>query len=395
MIQAAENKTTLIYRDGSTTDIIKGLLSVTPQAVEQLKDFAKRNYNGNTLDYIRKTANYIQNNFRYLKDGTKNQNIQLPARLNQDRAGDCKSFSLFFSAAMTAAGIPNGFRFISYDGGPPTHVYNYVQLNGKKIPVDTCLKDFFSETKHKSQMNVNVLSGPEYAPEIGRRSRAERKEKRAERKENRQERRSGRKENRQEKRAGRKEKRKENRPFKKVALAPARGAMLLLVSLNVRNWAVKLSKMKPDDVSAFWKRVGGDPDKLFDKINTGKAKRRILGPEDQDEFLIETIGEPVTATTALATAAPIVLALVKLFRSKGVGDQDDAKTEQEVTEAGVEPLGEGFQATDPQPGSENESAGFSRTDSGGSGSGAGTGSGGGGLLLPLAIGTGIFLLAKK
>jgi hypothetical protein len=399
MIEAPDKKTTLVYRDGSTADIIKALLSVTPQAVKQMEDFAAKNYKGSVLDYVKFTANYIKKNFTYLKDGYKNQNIKLPARLNDDKTGDCKSFSLFFAAAMTAAGIKNGYRFISYDQGPPTHVYNYVVLNdGKSFPVDNCLKNFFSETQYKSKMNVNVLS----EPEIGRRSRSERKAARQERRSGRQERRSERKENRQEKRSERKAKRKENKPFKKVALAPARGAMLLLVSLNVRNWAVKLSKMKRQDVEAFWKRLGGNVDKLYGAINKGKDKRRILGPEDPSDYaIIPSIGEPVSATAALTTAAPIILALVKLFKSKGVSDQDDQKTESEIEQAGVEPLGEGFQAEDPHPGTEKTSAGYgdpvksSRTESSGSGSGEGSGSGSGsGLVLPLAAGAALLLLSR-
>lgn len=452
MIPAPEYINSTMVRDGRTNDIIDQLAKVQPVAARQLKDFAAKYLSlsgGDPLKYAFVVARYIQYHFPYRKDDFVNQNIQLPARLNADKYGDCKSFSLFFSAAMSAAGIENGFRFCAYRAGNFTHVYNFIVVNGKKLIFDTCVPGL-KETKHliHEDMNVNVLSGPETArstgrlfsvtmvnpvtkkeyglnvratspeaakekiysvmngigdPEeyIGRRSKAERKAKRADKRAD-----------KKEKKAGRKQRRKENKPFRKVAMAPGRGAMLLLIGLNVRNWAVKLSKMAPADVKSFWKRLGGDYSKIEAAINKGKTKKRLLGPEMEitaQDF--EGLGDPATATAALVTAAPIIAALVKLFKSKGVSDKDDAATEKELKEDGVEPLGEGFEVTDPAPGSEEESAGFGpgqgtsksvKRSTAGSGSGSGSGaddgaSSGGFELSPMTLGLGalgLYLLTK-
>lgn len=448
MIPAPEYINSTMVKDGRTNDIIENLAKVQPVAANQLREFSAKYLklaNNNPLNYAFLVASYIQKHFKYRKDTFLDQNIQLPARLNADKYGDCKSFSLFFSGAMSAAGIENGFRFCAYRPGNFTHVYNFIVVNGKKHIFDTCVPGL-KETKHliHEDMNVNVLSGPDKTPyraaqklysvtminpqtrrKYGLNVRAENaeaarakivdvmtgigdpeeyigKRSKAERKANRQEKKAGRK----EKRAVRKEKRKENKPFRKVALAPGRGAMLTLIKLNVRNWAVKLSKLDQASVKDFWKRVGGDYNKLKAAIDTGKTKRRLLGPEIVAEDF-EALGDPATATAALVTAAPIIAALVKLFKAKGVSDKDDAATEKELVEDGVEPLGEGFEVTDPSPGSEAESAGFGAgksvksvkrtTDSTGSDS-DGAGDGGSFELSPVMLGLGalgLYFLTKK
>lgn len=109
---------------------------------------------------------------------------------------------------------------------------------------------------------------------------------------------------------------------KKVALAPARGAYLALVALNVRSFASKLSKVDQNRLKRKWESLGGDFNILKTNIKRGQNKRPI-----GDEMEVLGIGEPVTVS--LATAAPVIAAMVKEF-GKDVGNEIVSDTKQKL-----------------------------------------------------------------
>ena len=341
MIPAKRGILITTKRNGDTFDIIAGIKAALPIAAKQLKNFAKHiKQPGDTAQtFAHKVAAFIQQNFVYVKDGYTEQRIKLPSALYAEKNGDCKSFSLFFAGAMTAAGYENNLKFVGYQkNGNFTHVFNTYEYQGQTLPIDTCIKPFNRETNHKinASMNVTMLGEPE---EInGRRER-------------RQERRQARQERRQERREERKA--SGSKPFRRVALAPGRGAFLLLVNLNVRNIAKRLAKAPSDKVSDFWKRLGGKPEKLNAAISNGAKKPRILGFDE----ISEQIGEPGTAAAAITAAAPVLLALVKFFKTIKSEEPEDAGLTKELTDGGAEPLGAGFAVQDPEPGSADASRG--------------------------------------
>lgn len=93
---------------------------------------------------------------------------------------------------------------------------------------------------------------------------------------------------------------------KKLLLAGPRNAFLAIVKLNVKGLATKLAKAINKDagkVKELWeKKLGGNFNKLITAINVGK-KHKQLG------------AEPVSTTAAIASAAPIIVAVVKLVKS--------------------------------------------------------------------------------
>jgi hypothetical protein len=239
---------------------------------------------------------------------------------------------------MAAAGFKNQLKFVSYQKkGNFTHVFNVYAYNNQLIPIDTCIKPFNRETNHKESalMNVSILG----EPEINGKRKEQRKKRREERREKRKERKAS---------GG-------GRPVRRVALAPGRGAFLLIVSLNVRNFAKRLAEAPREKITELWKRLGGKPDKIFAAIDKGKGKPRILG---FDEFSAE-IGEPTTAAAAITTAAPILLAVMKFLKGIGKGEEGDQELNKELGEGGAEPLGAGFAVEDPEPGSVESSRGAS------------------------------------
>ena len=161
-------------------------------------------------------------------------------------------------------------------------------------------------------MKIYTLSGFDDETINGRK---ERKEKRQERKETRQEKRQQRKEDRK---SG-----KKPGALKKVALAAPRAAFLGILALNVKGLATKLNKaisINPAKVQELWtKKLGGEFEQLK-KVAEKGSTRKMIGyipdyeKEDYNLGQRSILGEPVSTTTAVATAAPIILAIVSLLK---------------------------------------------------------------------------------
>ena len=105
----------------------------------------------------------------------------------------------------------------------------------------------------------------------------------------------------------------------KVGLAPSRAAFITLVRLNVLGLAKKIiqaNAKNPGKIRDFWEGFGGKYSSLIKTANAGKNKPLIK---------LNGLGEAVTAATAGAAAAsstPILVAIVKLFKSLGINAKD-------------------------------------------------------------------------
>jgi len=152
-------------------------------------------------------------------------------------------------------------------------------------------------------MNLSIIGNPEG---VGRKSKEQRDAKKAPKK---------------EKRKG-----KPNR-VKKVLLSIPRNAFLGLIRLNFRGLATRLQnqiKINPEKVKAMWLRLGGTPARLFEPVEKGAKKKRLLGifgPGAIDyEYTINGVSEPATAASLLLTAAPIIAVVAKFL--KGAGEKE-------------------------------------------------------------------------
>ena len=274
----------------------------------------------------------------YKADSWKNQNIQLPSSLINTKEGDCKSFALLIAGYLQANNVRNGVVFVGYGKGAtqPTHIYNFAILDGKQywidgtLPVNRIPANRAKETIQIEVMNTNLIArsyenelGQYFDEDIaGKKERQERRDKR----------------------------RAEGKGFgqkvKKVGLAPARGALLALIAINVHGLATRMQKgykKNPKALEGLWKKVGGKLDKLLKAVNTGAKKKRILGA-DLDAGL-----GVVATTTLLASAAPILVAVAKLLKDLKVEEEPGADLAALIPE-GTEPLGAEFEVTDPDTG---------------------------------------------
>ena len=352
----------------NTSDIIYSMALIAPAAIKQAVKFNLPEIIGLTGGDLQGdailTGQYIRQNIKYKIDPFTDQNIQLPSALLRDKVGDCKSFSMLFLAIMEAAGYNGGFRFAAYRNNNFTHVYNYFLDNQNNVfTFDACikgLKENQSYTKIKD-MRINYIAGaPVMINEINKRKRNM---------------------NRvpvsklmlDDRYASISGVGKKKRPFfkklgdkikkgvalvKTVALAPARGPFLVLVSFNVFGMASKFTRAIAKNkakVSEFWTKLGGDDDKLFKAIATGAAKKPFLVTKKKGVNGFEDynyLGEAVSITAALTTAAGLVAAASKLFKSLGIkkekGEQDEDELIDPSTPVSEDvPQGEDFFANDP------------------------------------------------
>jgi hypothetical protein len=313
-----DNKTRIAYPEGAeTNDIISALINILPEATDQFKliNFSK---SGNPLNDGVMVCRYIRSKVNYKKDGFQNQNIQLPGRfLFGTKKGDCKSYSLAFASIMRSLGYNAGFRFASYSKNKiPTHVYNYVDVNGKKFIFDACVENLkesnaYTYIQDSPNMKVQYLSEPEMGkPNF----------------------------------------------LKKLSMSPARIAFLALVRLNFKGLATKYVKLGESESKKFWEDFGGDYDALKRAINAGKSKKAIGGKGSSSSvvqtesrmtpggrrdlrgiqginyYISEEGGEGKGAklediTKFLGPAAAIIEAIVKLFKKKKIEDPEGLTTE--------------------------------------------------------------------
>lgn len=101
-----------------------------------------------------------------------------------------------------------------------------------------------------------------------------------------------------------------------IGLAPGRGAFLLLVQFNVRGFATRLAAIDQQKLRDKWNQLGGNFTTLTEAITKGKTKKVLLGTNG-------TIGEPVTISTAIVTAAPVIVAIVALLKQLSPGASEE------------------------------------------------------------------------
>lgn len=315
-------------------------------------------------DFLRGIFDFVCDNVNYTKDKEGHEYVSTPQRTFRDGKGDCKKMSTFISAVLLYKGIKNYLRIVSYDGNSFAHIYVIVPDRGGYItldPVNNCRynaevthvrsetynlqgqKMNLSQLGRKADSNfvknvykkscvgigeldddLGVLCGPEEfiskyiqsaemdgmddemddGMDDGMDGKKKKKKKTPEQK--------------AKKKAKRKEKRKKIlNKVKKVGLAPGRAAFLLMVSKNVLQWGSKLAtawNANSQKVAEFWKKLGGDSEKLKAAIAKG-SKEQISGLDD---------GLGAAAAVTATTALPVIIAVLKFLKETNLISKKDA-----------------------------------------------------------------------
>lgn len=325
----ATGRNVVLVKSGTNTQIRQFLQDSVPEAIRQCKKIAHLFKGDDTTETCRNIWNYLKNSLKYQPDGYIYQDIRLPNRLVDSGAGDCKSFSLFTAGVLGALNIPFTFRYAAYDGlKTPSHVYIVGRdKSGKNVIIDGVFDQFNRQKEpyigydvKTTSMQIRQLQGingnydetqiidgwfKDAVKKVG-------------------------------KAIGNAVK-KTGEAVKKVGLAPARGAFLLLVAWNFRGWATALSQNTSNDwnrLMAKWSKLGGSKNELAKIIKNGARRKRIFGTENAHKILINgrVCLDPATASAALSAAGAIFAALAEFMKSRnqtptsdesGPFDQDD------------------------------------------------------------------------
>lgn len=303
----------------NTQDIIKQMQAAHYENSAYAQKIAYKFKGGSVKQTCKNIFNWLKDNIEYRIEPASMQTTKSLQRLVSDGYGDCKHYSGFFAAVLTALGIKHHYRFASYTSSKtPTHVYvvAYDEVN-RPIYCDAVLKTFNTEKNYNYKIDKYMLAHLGSIDSIGRKSsprRAARQEKRAERKAERAPAKAARADKRKDRRDRAKEKLKKlPAGAKKISIAPARAAFLGLVLLNLRGFANKLSNSNQSKLKQKWEKLGGDFKKLQDAINKGKQKKALLsGIDDEDN-----LGSVAAAGTAVAAATPVIVALNNFLKETG------------------------------------------------------------------------------
>jgi hypothetical protein len=325
-----KNSSKIIIHDQNVSDIITGMLNAHDKYKSEYDKISNSFAGRNVKTTARNLWQFLKNNVDYVVESDDKQMLKSPSAIlytGKTIGSDCKNYSLFIGgtlASLQRKGFPIdwAYRFASYRlmDKLPHHVFVVINPGTKnEIWIDPVLNGFdqkkqyyYKIDKKPKNMSLIALSGIDG---IGRKSKAERKQKKEVRKTKRKE---------AIKKVATKLK-TTGKGVLKVALAPVRNSFLLLVKVNFKNLAGKLKRVydtNPDKLKTFWSGFNGSWDTLVKNIEQGYKKKSI--------GLYSEIGAPIAAPVAAAvtTASPILLKLAKFLKSLGI----DTETIKELAQ---------------------------------------------------------------
>jgi hypothetical protein len=151
------------YADGNTRDIIETVLYGDSKAAAYTTAFAPTLRGSTVLETCRNIWEFVKTNIPYVLDPVGVQYIKSPGRLYADKAGDCKSFSVFTASCLRNLKIPYGYRFTSYASSDPTptHVYIYVPQGKGEIILDSVWHGPFNTQKGYQHKQDFLMLAPQ------------------------------------------------------------------------------------------------------------------------------------------------------------------------------------------------------------------------------------------
>jgi hypothetical protein len=324
------NSRKIIIHDQNVSDIITGMLNAHDKYKNEYDKISNSFAGRDVKTTARNIWQFLKNNVDYVIESDDKQMLKSPSAIlytGKTMGSDCKNYSLFTGGlldSLNRKGFPIkwAYRFASYRlmDKLPHHVFVVINPGTQKeIWIDPVLNGFdqkkqyyYKIDKTPKNMSLIALSGIDG---IGRKSKAERQQKRAVRKTKRKE---------AVKKVATKLK-KTGKAVLKVALAPVRNSFLLLVKVNFKNLAGKLKRVydtNPDKLKTFWAGFNGKWDVLIKNIEQGYKKKSIGAYAE--------IGAPIAAPVAAAvtTASPILVKLAKFLKDLGI----DTETIKEIAQ---------------------------------------------------------------
>jgi hypothetical protein len=304
------NQKRLLVSEQQVKDIVSAMLEAHKTYANEYDKISDNFYSGNAVQSAKKIFKFLKENIKYTVDSEANQRIMSPSAIISVGKNDCKNYALMIVGllhSMVRKGYFSNkvfYRFASYRllDEIPHHTFAVlIDDNGNEIFIDPVLstfnerKTYFHKIDKTPKMSLYSVSGiftkkPKPAPTAKIDTTGITKA-----------------------------------PAKKivvkVALAPARGAFLLLVGLNFTGLATKLKQAfvnNKNKVNDFWNNLGGNTNELLRKVEQGALKNRLLG-EDVYFPSEGQIGVVEAATAVTVTAAtPILVKVAQFLASIGI-----------------------------------------------------------------------------
>lgn len=304
------NQRRLLVNEQQVKDIVSAMLEAHKTYANEYDKISDNFYAGGAVQTAKKLFQFLKKNIKYTVDSEASQKIMSPSAIISIGRNDCKNYALFIVGILDSLrrkGYFNNkvfYRFASYRllDEIPHHTFAVViDDQGNEIFVDPVLssfnerKTYFHKIDKTPKMSLYSVSGifkkkpkPAATAKIDTTGLTKAPAKKI---------------------------------VVKVALAPARGAFLLLVGLNFTGIATKLKQAfinNKNKVNDFWNNLGGNTNELLRKVEQGALKNRLLG--DDVFFPSEgQIGVVEAATAVTVTAAtPILVKLAQFLASLGI-----------------------------------------------------------------------------
>lgn len=304
------NQNRLLVNDQQVKDIVSAMLEAHKNYANEYDKISENFYTGSAIQTAKNVFKFLKENVKYTVDSEASQKIMSPSAILSIGRNDCKNYALFIVGVLDSLKRKGYFkndvfyRFASYRllDEIPHHTFAVLIDNkGNEIFIDPVLssfnerKTYFHKIDKKPKMSLYSVSGiftkkpkPAATAKIDNKGLTKAPAKKI---------------------------------VLKIALAPARGAFLLLVGLNFTGLATKLKKAfstNANKVNNFWNNLGGNTNELLRKVEQGALKNRLLGddvffPSEGQLGIVET-GTAVTVTAA----APILLKVAEFLKEIGI-----------------------------------------------------------------------------
>ena len=163
-----EEKT--VKRNANVADTVKFIPKVVQETLFHTKKIAPVLKRSNVHDTCAAIWQFVKDHIAYKKDEAGKEQVRSPARLWQDRIGDCDCYTVFISSILSNLKIPHTLRITKYSGDNFQHIYPIVPLSGGKyLTVDCVVKKYNYEEPYTQKqdytMELNYLNGiPDNAP---------------------------------------------------------------------------------------------------------------------------------------------------------------------------------------------------------------------------------------
>lgn len=167
-----EGKEVINFKRGENKNIISVIHANIGRAVRQVKYIAPFFQGRDAKETAYNIHEYLRKNIKYVNDGTDKQRIRLPSDLVHNKVGDCKSFTLFSAAILSALKYKNYMEYASYNvlDSRPTHVYSVAFAGDQPIYLDavhTLFGGRFNTRKPPQyikdyNMQISTISGTKF-----------------------------------------------------------------------------------------------------------------------------------------------------------------------------------------------------------------------------------------